>query len=230
MSFVHTVDVSRQAEPVIRIVLADDHGLVRRGIREYLETDARMLIVGEATDGEQALRLVRELRPDVAVLDVQMPRKNGIDVTRQIRSEKLPCHILVVSAYDDDPYVMSALQAGANGYVLKTAAPAELISAVDEVMAGRLVLDDDLTRAVARQATEVALTGQGDSSSQVSTREVEVLQLMARGHTNKAIAAMLDISDRTVQGHIANIFSKLGVHSRTEAVMTGVRLGVISQE
>jgi DNA-binding NarL/FixJ family response regulator len=214
----------------IKIVLADDHGLVRKGIREYLETDARMLIVGEATDGEQALVLIRELQPDVAVLDVQMPRKNGIDVARQLRAEKLHCGILVVSAYDDDPYVMSALRAGANGYVLKTAAPAELVHAVDEVIAGRLVLDDDLTHAVARHAAETALIDNSNARAEVSSREIEVLRLIARGHTNKAIAAQLDISDRTVQGHIANIFDKLGVHSRTEAVMIGIRLGVISQE
>lgn len=214
----------------IKIVLADDHGLVRKGIREYLETDPRMVIVGEATDGEQALELVRALQPDVILLDVQMPRKNGIEVARQVRSEKLRCGILIVSAFDDDPYVMSALQAGANGYVLKTAAPSELVHAVHEVHAGRLVLDDSLAQAVARHAADSAMSRGNSPEAEVTLREIEVLRLIARGHTNKSIAAQLDISDRTVQGHIANIFDKLGVHSRTEAVMIGIRLGVISQE
>lgn len=214
----------------IKIVLADDHGLVRKGIREYLETDPRMVIVGEATDGEQALELVRTLKPDVILLDVQMPRRNGIEVARQVRLEKLRCGILIVSAYNDDPYVMSALQAGANGYVLKTAAPSELVSAVCDVHAGRLVLDDSLTQTVARQAVDNIMSRGITPAAEVTLREIEVLRLIARGHTNKAIAAQLAISDRTVQGHIANIFDKLAAHSRTEAVMVGIRLGLIPQE
>lgn len=134
----------------IRLVLADDHGMVRKGIREYLETDPRMEIVGEATDGEQAPEMARTLAPDVALLDVQMPRLNGIETALRIRAEKLPCAILMVSAYDDDPYVMSALQAGANGYVLKTAAPADLVNAVVTVRAGRLALDEGLIQVLAR--------------------------------------------------------------------------------
>ena len=212
-------------QPRIRLVLADDHGMVRKGIREYLETDPRMEIVGEAIDGEQALEMARALAPDVMVLDVQMPRLNGIETARRIRAEKLPCAILMVSAYDDDPYVMSALQAGANGYVLKTAAPADLIKAVMTVRAGRLALDEGLTQILAR-----TLSPGGPPQAEVSPRELEVLRLIAQGQSNKAIAARLDISDRTVQGHIANIFEKLSASSRTEAVMIGIRLGLIPQE
>ena len=215
-------------QPRIRLILADDHGMVRKGIREYLETDPRMEIVGEATDGEQALEMARTLLPDVVLLDVQMPRLNGIETARRIRAEKLPCAILLVSAYDDDPYVMSALQAGANGYVLKTAAPADLIKAVVTVRAGRLALDEGLTQILARTLSAGGPGGQ--PQAEVSPREREVLRLMAQGQTNKAIAARLDISDRTVQAHIANIFEKLSASSRTEAVMIGIRLGLISQE
>jgi DNA-binding NarL/FixJ family response regulator len=211
-------------QPRIRLILADDHGMVRKGIREYLETDPRMEIIGEATDGEQALEMVRALAPDVALLDVQMPRLNGIETARRIRAEKLPCAILMVSAYDDDPYVMSALQAGANGYVLKTAAPADLVKAVLTVRAGRLALDEGLTQVLAR-----SLSAGGTPQAEVSPRELEVLRLIAQGQTNKAIAARLDISDRTVQGHIASIFEKLSASSRTEAVMIGIRLGLIPQ-
>ena len=215
-------------QPRIRLILADDHGMVRKGIREYLETDPRMEIVGEATDGEQALEMARTLLPDVVLLDVQMPRLNGIETARRIRSEKLKCAILMVSAYDDDPYVMSALQAGANGYVLKTAAPADLVKAVLTVRAGRLALDEGLTQVLARSMS--AGGPGGPPQAEVSPRELEVLCLIAQGQTNKAIAARLDISDRTVQGHIANIFEKLGASSRTEAVMIGIRLGLIPQE
>lgn len=212
-------------QPRIRLILADDHGMVRKGIREYLETDPRMEIVGEATDGEQALEMARALAPDVVLLDVQMPRLNGIETARRIRAEKLPCAILMVSAYDDDPYVMSALQAGANGYVLKTAAPADLVKAVLTVRAGRLALDEGLTQVLAR-----TLSAGGPPRAEVSPRELEVLRLIAQGQTNKAIAARLEISDRTVQGHIASIFEKLSASSRTEAVMIGIRLGLIPQE
>ncbi len=215
-------------QPRIRLILADDHGMVRKGIREYLETDPRMEVVGEATDGEQALEMARALSPDVMVLDVQMPRLNGIETARRIRAEKLPCAILMVSAYDDDPYVMSALQAGANGYVLKTAAPADLINAVVAVRAGRLALDEGLIQVLAR--SPLADGRGGTPRAEVSARELEVLRLIAQGQTNKAIAARLDISDRTVQGHIANIFDKLSASSRTEAVMIGIRLGLIPQE
>ncbi len=215
-------------QPRIRLILADDHGMVRKGIREYLETDPRMEVVGEATDGEQALEMARALAPDVMVLDVQMPRLNGIETARRIRAEKLPCAILMVSAYDDDPYVMSALQAGANGYVLKTAAPADLINAVVAVRAGRLALDEGLIQVLAR--SPIADGRGGTPRAEVSARELEVLRLIAQGQTNKAIAARLDISDRTVQGHIANIFDKLSASSRTEAVMIGIRLGLIPQE
>lgn len=215
-------------QPRIRLILADDHGMVRKGIREYLETDPRMEIVGEATDGEQALEMARTLLPDVVLLDVQMPRLNGIETARRIRSEKLKCAILMVSAYDDDPYVMSALQAGANGYVLKTAAPADLVKAVLTVRAGRLALDEGLTQVLVRSMS--AGGPGGPPQAEVSPRELEVLCLISQGQTNKAIAARLDISDRTVQGHIASIFEKLSAGSRTEAVMIGIRLGLIPQE
>ena len=213
-------------QPMITIVLADDHPTVRKGTREFLESDGRLQVVAEAGDGEQALRLAFKHRPDVLVLDIQMPIKNGIEVARQVRAQKLRCGILMVSAYDDAPYVKSALQAGANGYILKTAEPDELIQAVIDVCEGQVVLDEHLVQFA---ISPVVLIGHKTEIQEALTqREIEVLQLVARGLTNKAIAAQLEISDRTVQGHIANIFAKLGAESRTDAAMIALRIGIIA--
>jgi DNA-binding NarL/FixJ family response regulator len=211
--------------PAIRVLLADDHAAVRQGVRQFLETDEAIAVVAEAGDGLEALRLARELRPDVAVLDIQMPGHSGIDVTRLLRAEQLPVGILILTAFDDDPYVRAVLQAGANGYVLKSADAAEIVDAVRSVHEGQSVLDPavahkllaHLSRPAPPPAPHEALTD----------RELDVLRLAARGHTNKAIGAQLAISDRTVQGHLAKIYDKLHAASRTEAVMRAVSLGLI---
>lgn len=207
----------------IRILLADDHAVVRKGIREFLEVDAGLRVIAEAEDGDAAVQQALALKPDVAVLDIQMPHKTGIEVTRLLREAGLRCGILILSAYDDEPFVRRALQAGANGYILKTAAPGELIEAVHSVREGQTVLDSRLALSLANANAAAA-----EMASALSAREIEVLQLAAQGFTNKAIAAQLNISDRTVQGHFANIFAKLGAQSRTDAVMTALKAGVIS--
>ena len=206
----------------IRVILADDHAVVRAGIRQFLEHASDILVVGEASDGQAAQELVRTTRPDVAVLDIQMPKVSGIEVTRWIRSNLRQVGILVLTAYDDDPYVTAVLQAGAHGYVLKTASPTEIIQAVRDVHAGKSTLDATIARKlierIANQPAEV---------ENLSRRELDVLSLVARGYTNKAVAHQLNISDRTVQGHLAHIFEKLHASSRTEAVMRAVALGWI---
>jgi DNA-binding NarL/FixJ family response regulator len=210
----------------ISLVIADDHNFVRKGIRSFLERDTRLKVIGEASDGDEAIKLARELRPQVLVLDVQMPGKTGIDVTRIVRSEQLPMGILILTAYNDEPFVMSALKAGANGYVLKIAEPEELSAAVHEVHEGNRVLD---TRIPHHEELAAAAMGDARSNSDpLSPREIRVLQLVAAGYTNKAIGSQLGISDRTVQAHLATIFDKLGAKSRTEAVMIGLRNGIIS--
>lgn len=216
----------------ISLVLADDHAVVRKGIREFLEADERLHVVAEAADGDQAYLLTTQHKPDVAVLDIQMPGKTGIEVTRLLRQSGAARGILILTAYDDEPFVKSALLAGANGYVLKTAEPEELVRAVFDVHEGQTVLDkriswSQLGRSMTRADVEAALLGT-DERSELSPREIEVLQLAAQGFTNKAIAAQLGISDRTVQGHLASIFQKLGAQSRTDAVMAGLRLGLVS--
>lgn len=213
----------------IAIVLADDHAVVRKGTRDFLEGDETLRVVAETGDGNQALALALEHKPDVLVLDIQMPGKSGIEVTRHARANKLRCGILIVTAFDDAPYVKSALQAGANGYILKTAEPEELIQAVHEVHEGQLVLDRHLNFSFILAPTTISSSASSQLGHEVLTsREIQVLQRMARGMTNKAIAVELEISDRTVQGHIANIFEKLSAESRTDAVMIALRAGWIA--
>lgn len=203
----------------IRVLLADDHAVVRAGIRQFLEGAADLRVVAEAGDGEEARRLIAAHQPDVAVLDVQMPRATGIEVARWCRSSYPRVGLLILTAYDDEPYVAAALQAGANGYVLKTAAPAAMIQAVRDVREGRQALD----AAIRARATTL-----NELYEPLSEREVEVLALAARGYTNKAISAQLTISDRTVQGHLAHVYAKLQAATRTEAVMRAVALGLIA--
>jgi DNA-binding NarL/FixJ family response regulator len=211
---------------LIRVLLADDHAVVRAGIRQFLEHAGDLQVVAEADDGEMAQKLIQQYQPDVAVLDIQMPKATGIEVTRWIRLNQSKTGVLILTAYDDDPYILAVLQAGANGYVLKTAAPNELIQAVRDVYAGKSALDAAIT-----QKLMAHLYSQKEQPplEQLTEREMEVLSLTARGYTNKAIGVQLGISDRTVQGHLAHIFSKLQAGSRTEAVMRAVSLGWISQ-
>jgi two-component system, NarL family, response regulator LiaR len=210
----------------IRVLLADDHAIVRAGIRQYLEHAGDIQVVAEADDGAVAQELIQEQPPDVAVLDIQMPKSTGIEVTRWVRANYPQVGVLILTAYDDDPYVLAVLQAGANGYVLKTASPAELIQAVRDVYAGKSVLDQAVTHKLLAQLSAAKET---QPLEQLTERELEVLSMTARGFTNKAIGVQLGISDRTVQGHLAHIFSKLQAGSRTEAVMRAVSLGWISQ-
>jgi DNA-binding NarL/FixJ family response regulator len=196
---------------------------VRQGIRQFLEAAGDLQVVAEAGDGEEALRLIRQHLPDVAVLDIQMPQRSGIDVTRAVRAERLPVGILVLTAFDDEPYVRAILQAGANGYVLKTADADDIVEAVRAVREGKSVLDP----AIARQVMHRLSGDEPLASEALTEREVEVLRLAAHGYTNKAIGVQLSISDRTVQGHLAKIFGKLHAASRTEAVMRAVSLGII---
>jgi len=212
--------------------LADDHAIVRAGIRQLLEHSGDIQIVAEASDGEAAQALIRQHHPDVAVLDIQMPKASGIEVTRWVRANLPDVGVLILTAYDDDPYVMAVLQAGANGYVLKTASPEELIQAVRDVHEGKSVLDATITQKLMAHMFSGSGRTKGSSTpvvEELTDRELEVLSLAAKGFTNKAIGVQLGISDRTVQGHLAHIFGKLQANSRTEAVMRAVSLGWISQ-
>jgi len=206
----------------IKVILADDHAVVRSGIRQFLESTGEIQVLDEADDGEKAKLLIQKHDPDVVVLDIQMPKVSGIDVARWLRKNDSKVGVLVLTAYDEDPYINAVLQAGANGFVLKTASPEEIVRAVKDVFEGKSVLDPTIAHRVLKKLTR----GQDDYLYEPLTdREHEVLSLVAKGYTNKAIGVQLSISDRTVQGHIAHIFTKLQASSRTEAVMKAVTLG-----
>src|SRR6266511_656044 len=191
----------------IRALLADDHRIVREGIRQLLESAKDIEVLAEAGDGEEAQSLIEKLKPDVAVLDIQMPKASGIEVTRWVRAHLPEVGVLILTAYDDDPYVMAVLQAGANGYVLKTAKTDDLIQAVRDVYEGKSALDSSITKKLMSN-----LFKRPDKTMVVeplTDRELDVLRLAAKGFTNKAIGLQLNISDRTVQGHLAHVFAKL---------------------
>ena len=217
----------------IRLVLADDHAVVRSGTRELLEQQPDLRIVGEAADGEEAIRLAQELQPDVLIMDVRMPRISGVEATRRIKAEHPHIRVLVLTAHDDDEYVFALLQAGANGYLLKTAEIDELVRAIRTVAAGQSALAPEVTGKVVAQFTsgknlpEVAADNQ-EHYDGLTERELGILRLVGKGLSNKQIGKTLHISDRTVQAHLSNIFSKLDVNSRTEAVMYAVGKGWIT--
>jgi DNA-binding NarL/FixJ family response regulator len=212
---------------LIHVVLADDHAVVRKGIREFLEEEDDIAVVAEAADGGQAVALVGQYQPDVAVLDIQMPGTSGIEATRLIKAQYPDVRVLILTAYDDDPYVFALLQAGASGYILKTADSSELVQAVRAVYRGESALDPAVTQKVVQQLTSGRPLGAQSTVEALTDREVQVLRLAAKGLTNKAIGQELSISDRTVQGHLANIYGKLNVSGRTEAVTEAVKLGWI---
>ncbi len=212
----------------IRVLLADDHAVVRKGIRDFLEEDETLRVIGEANDGEEALVLIASNAPDVAVFDIQMPRLNGLDATRRVKKEFPNVHVLILTAYDDDPYLFAALQAGASGYLLKTSSAEELLHAVHAVAEGETALSPAIAKKLVRRAA--GHSEQEDIIEPLTERELDVLRLAAQGLGNKQIGATLNISDRTVQGHLANIYAKLHVATRTEAVMFAVRQKWITLE
>ena len=216
---------SNKSKAKIRVLLADDHHIVRAGVRQLLESANDLQVIAEAGDGEEAQALIQKHKPDVAVLDIQMPKASGIEVTRWVRAHLPEVGILILTAYDDEPYVMAVLQAGANGYVLKTAKADELIQAVRDVNEGKSALDPAVTR---KLMSNLFKRSENFAAEPLTDRELDVLRLAAKGYTNKSIGVQLGISDRTVQGHLAHIFAKMQATSRTEAVMRGVSLGWIS--
>jgi NarL family two-component system response regulator LiaR len=215
----------------IRVLLADDHVLVRQGTRELLEREEDMEVVAEAGDGEEAVHLATMHRPDIAIMDISMPKLNGIEATKQIKALHPATAVLVLTAYDDDQYVFALLEAGAAGYLLKDVQASELVKAVRSVHQGESVLHPAIARKVInRFAQPTDRRTEEGVFEQLTEREMEVLRLAAKGMTNQEIARDLVISVRTVQVHLSNVFSKMGVGSRTEAVLFALRKGWITLE
>jgi DNA-binding NarL/FixJ family response regulator len=212
------------------VLLADDHVLVRQGIRQFLEEAEDIEVVAEAGDGAEAIRLIEEHQPEIAVLDIRMPEMTGVEATRRIKSRFPEVRVLILTAYDDDPYVFALLQAGADGYVLKTASADELVRAVRTVYEGESALSPEITSKVLRQMTSGKPAGASEQVESLTERELDVLRLAAQGKTNRAIGGELGISHRTVQGHLASVYGKLDVSSRTEAVTEALRRGWIVVE
>ena len=219
----------------ITVMLVEDHVLVREGTRELLDQENDLQVVVEAGDGEEAVQLAAEHSPDVIIMDIAMPKLNGIEATKQIKATNPAIAILVLTAYDDDQYIFAFLEAGAAGYLLKDATMNDLIQAIRAVHAGESVLHPTVARKVINyfaRHTDKRHTDDYDRSDtdHLTDREMEVLKLAAKGMTNREIATELTISTRTVQVHLSNVFSKLGVGSRTEAVLYALRKGWFTLE
>lgn len=207
----------------VQVVLAEDHLLVRQGLKALLELEGDCRVVGEADDGHEAIRLARELQPDIAVLDLAMPLLNGLDAAREIKRESPRTCTLLLTVHREDAYVLEALRAGVHGYVIKTQAAADLVQAIRDVLHGRIYLSPSISRAV----VEAYLNKTVPRDSQLSSRERQVLQLIAEGKTSKDIAGLLDISVRTAESHRARIMNKLNIHTTSGLVLHAVRCGLI---
>jgi DNA-binding NarL/FixJ family response regulator len=203
----------------ITVLLADDHALVRKGFRRMLEDDAAISIVGEASDGNEAVRLALELRPNVTVMDCALPGINGIEAARQIRAKNSEAIVLMLSMHSEDTLVRQALEAGARGYILKNAIDLDLVAAVKRAAEGQMVLDPQL-------AKPAALKGERDSG--LTPRELEILQHIVAGKSNKEIAAELNLSANTIAVHRANIMDALGIHKTAELVVYAIRNGLVT--
>jgi len=210
-------------------LIADDHPLVREALHRTLEGEKDIEVVAEAGDGEEAVKLASELKPNVAVMDIIMPKLNGIEATRKIKEIAPDTAILILTAYDDDEYVLGLLNAGADGYLLKSARGRDLVGAIRAIRSGESVLHPKIIAKLLKRAT-IAPAGGHKASNLLSERESEVLKLVTLGMNNKEIAEKLFLSQRTVKAHLTNIFNKLNVASRSEAIVKGLQWGLVTLE
>ena len=211
----------------IRILLADDHTILRSGIRALLENEPGLSVIGEAEDGRAAVSMACKLKPNVVLMDIAMPLLNGLEATRQIKIQCPDVKVLVLSMHDNEEYIRQALEAGAMGYILKDAAPGELIGAIRSVYRGEAVLSPAVTRLVIEDYLRWGGTRPQDVTDSLSPREREVLQLIAEGYTNKQIAEILSISIKTVQAHRNNLMQKLDLHDRGELIKYAIQKKII---
>jgi DNA-binding NarL/FixJ family response regulator len=219
----------------IRILIADDHGLLRAGLRALLDADPHLEIVGEATTGEETLSRARDLCPDVVLLDIRMPGPGGIEATRQLAAALPETRVLILTAYEDEALLRGAMQAGAAGYIVKRAIESELLDAIHAVWRGDVYVHPAMTRALLKdvlpEPCEAAAPPAGDGFCEVLTaRELDVLRLVATGHTNRQAADVLGIGVRTVETHRANVMDKLGLRGRVELVRYAMAHGLLEEQ
>lgn len=211
----------------IRILLADDHRLVRQGLRSLLEEHSGFKVIGEASDGEEALQVIEQDEPDIVLMDIMMPRLNGLETTRQIRQHKYATRVVILSMHADSTYAVRALREGALGYVLKDSDQAEIVQAIRDVMDGRRYISpkiaDDVFDALLSPDME-----DGASIERLSSREKQILQLIVEGHTNASIAYQLGLSERTVENHRASLMRKLNVHSQAKLIRVAIQNKLVS--
>jgi NarL family two-component system response regulator LiaR len=213
----------------LTVLIADDHPLVREALHRALDVEEDMKVVAEASDGEEAVKLASELKPDVVVMDIVMPKVNGIEATRKIKKIAPDTAILILTAYDDDEYVLGLLDAGAAGYLLKSARGRDLVGAIRAIKAGESVLHPNIIARLLKRAT-VTPVKENKAQGLLSEREAEVLRLVALGMSNKEVAEELFLSQRTIKAHLTNIFNKLNVASRSEAIVKGLQWGLVTLE
>ena len=213
----------------IRVLIADDHAVVRQGLRTFLELQDEIEVVGEAADGIEAVELVQRTKPDVALLDLIMPRLGGLEAIRRIREVAPATRVLVLTSFADDDTVLPAVRAGAAGYLLKDVQPPELVGAIRTVHAGEALLAPAVATMLVEQLAAEDGDGAAERDDHLTPREREVLALLARGRANKVIARDLGVSERTVKTHVSNILGKLGFTDRTQAAVYAVRHGVLGR-
>ncbi len=212
----------------IKVLLADDHAVLREGMRQLLEQEKDIKVIGEASDGEETVEMVSTLKPAVVLMDIVMPKLTGIEATRQIKQFAPNTCILILTAYSDMRYILGLLEAGASGYLLKSARGTEIIGAIRAVCSGESVLDPTVTRKLLQRVVGApAQVEEPQERGDLSKREIQILRLASKGMSNKDIGSSLSISIRTVKAHLTNIFNKLGVACRTDAIVKGLKAGYI---
>ena len=204
---------------MISIVLADDHPLTRAGLEALINEEEGLRLLGSASDGKEALKMIESYAPDVALLDIRMPEMDGISVARKVREEKLPTKVIMLTAYNAQPYIIAALSAGARGFIVKTSAVMELTQALQSVIGGGIYLDSCIADSVDQNG--------GQKMTPLSPREREVLLLSSKGFPVKEVAAKLAITERTVQAHLSSVYTKFGAKNKTEALILALKNGVL---
>ena len=226
-----TLDIAKRQSGKTEIVLADDHPLLRKALKDLLGKEKDFEIAGEAGDGREAVRLATEISPNIVIMDISMPNMDGLEATQQIKATCPDVAVLVLTVHTDDECILEILQAGAAGYLIKSAFGDEVVQAVRAIVTGEMVLSHAIGQRLMKQAARYPTKPVSlEAGEKLSTRELEILKLTARGMSNKDIAQTLGIKLRTVKGHLADIFSKLRVASRTEAVIAGLRTGFLSMD